>query len=156
MSSRYGTSRVLEWEKTYLDGIHVDAFLNQRMKSLPEDLQRPFFAEESWYLPILQPDYQTVEDNLIILDTTSKIYFHQAADELATFGCRYPRMIVLSQAAFEGALKESDIFKFPISDVIFLPGIHSDQKILPVSELQLPYCLNLVAMAMASATRQTI
>lgn len=154
MSSRYGTSRVLEWEKTYLDGNHIDAFLNQRMMSLHKDPQRPFFAEESWYLPILQPDYQTMEDNLIILDTTSSMYFHQAVDELATFGCRYPRMIVLSQAAFESALKEADIFKFPISDVILLPGIPSGQKVLSVSGLQLPYCLNLVVMAMASATRQ--
>ena len=150
MTARYGKAKVVEWEHTYLDGQPVDTFLNQNGMTAPQNWRQPFFTEENWYLPVLQPDYPTGEDNLIILDATSNMYFHQAVDELATFGCRYPRMIVLSQAASMNALKRAAVFRFPISNLILLPGIPHGTELLPVSELQLPYCLNLMAMAMAS------
>ena len=154
MTARYGKGKVAKWEKTYLDGQNVDTFLIRSQLVTPGHWRQPFFTEESWYLPILQPDYRTMEDNLIIMDITSKMYFHQAVDEFATFGCRYPRMITMSQAAFVNALKDTAIFRFPISDMILLPGLKPDNQVLPVSELQLPYCNHLLAMAMARATRQ--
>jgi hypothetical protein len=154
MTARYGKSKVAGWEKAYLGGTDIDTFLAKNEMSTPRDRRQPFFSAENWYLPILLPDYQTVEDNLIILDTTSRMYFHQAIDEFATFGCRNPRMITLSQTALMGALKDAAVFRFPISDLILLPGIEHENKVLPLSELHLPYCSTLVAMAMASATRQ--
>ena len=154
MTARYGKSKVAGWEKACLGGTDIDTFLGKNEMSAPRDRRQPFFAAENWYLPILLPEYQTVEDNLIIMDTTSRMYFHQAVDECATFGCRYPRMITLSQTALTGALKDAAVFRFPISDLILVPGIEHENKILPMSELLLPYCSSLVAMAMARATRQ--
>jgi hypothetical protein len=156
MTARYGKSKVLEWEETFLDGKPVDAFLSQHMPSAPRDWRQPFLSEESWYLPVLHPAYQTVEDNLIIMDTTSNLYFHQAVDELATFGCRYPRMVVLSQATSVTGLRAAGVFRFPISNLILLPGIPYQYKRHPISEFHLPHCLNLVALAMARATQQPI
>jgi hypothetical protein len=145
---------VAEWEKTYLNGENVDTFLNRNTMTTPGDWRQPFYSEENWYLPILQPDYRTAEDNLIIMDTSSKMYFHQATDEFATFGCRYPRMITLSQEAFVDDLRDAAMFRFPISNLILLPGVEHGDEVLPVSEFQLPYCNHLVAMAMANAARQ--
>jgi hypothetical protein len=65
-------------------------------------------------------------------------------------------MITLSQAAFFNDLKDAAVFRFPISNLILLPGVAHGSELIPVSELQLPYCSLLVAMAMASATRQFV
>ena len=122
-------------------------------RSLTFHPETPFFAEGNWYFPVLRDDYDTSEDNLIIIDATSQRHMEQAQDELATFGCRYSRMIVLTQEAFFGPGTKISLFKYPISHLIMMPPLFKKgNEAIPVKGMLLPLALSLLASAMAGAT----
>lgn len=148
MVSSYGEEAVSAWESRYLEGEDVDAFLKRSPAKIEDRIDSPFYAEGDWYLPALRPGYDVSQDNLILMDVTSQGHFDQALDELSTFGCRYARMAVISQAAFLKTSEKKGLFKYPVSRFIFLPAIGDG---LPVSHLQLPFALALTGMAMAAA-----
>ncbi len=152
MVSTYGEEAVAGWESRYLAGQGVDAFLGRVPETTDHRMNSPFFAEGEWYLPALRPDYDTNQDNLILMDITSAPHFDQALDELSTFGCRYARMIVLSQAAFLESAEKRALFKYPVSRFLFLPAPHGPGGGSPaISPLQLPFALALTGMRTAAA-----
>ena len=103
-------------------------------------------------MPVLRNDYAASEDNLIIIDATSERFFANALDELATYGCRYARMIVLSQKAFRNVAQEKLLFQFPVSQLIELPVLNGKNgETMSLSDFLLPFTMNLMGVAMASA-----
>lgn len=153
----YGEERVGEWEKRYLNGRSTDVFLSQSPNYLFYHSETPFFAEGNWYFPVLRHDYDTTEDNLVILDATSERYIEQAQDEMSTFGARYARMIVISQEAFFGAEPKMSLFKYPISHMLLLPPLFEHNEIMvPIPDLILPIAMSMVSMAITGATQKLI
>jgi glucosamine 6-phosphate synthetase-like amidotransferase/phosphosugar isomerase protein len=150
MVSTYGREHVSKWEDRYWHGKTVDDFLGGAVGPAPQG-PRPFFAEGNWYLPVLRDDYNGVQDNLIVLDATSNRHFGRALDELATFGCRYARMIVIAQEAFRNGPGKDPFAHYPISHLIVLPSFTQSGEKVPISGLVLPFALNLLATAMAAA-----
>jgi glucosamine 6-phosphate synthetase-like amidotransferase/phosphosugar isomerase protein len=151
MVLNYGKDNLLLWERTFLGETKINDFLKKPPGHQPSGINAPFFAEGSWYLPVLRSDYDSSEDNLIIIDATSERYFAHAIDELATYGCRYARMIVLSQKAFRQDAEKRVIFQYPISHLIELPPLNGKSgDTIPISDLLLPFSLNLLGVAMAS------
>jgi hypothetical protein len=152
MVLNYGKDNLLQWERIFLGGTKIDDFLNQTPGNQPIGINTPFYAEESWYLPVLRNDYDSSQDNLIIIDATSERYFPHAIDELATYGCRYARMIVLTQEAFRKDDEKKILFHYPISHLIELPALGGkNDTALPISDFLLPFSMNLLGVAMASA-----
>jgi len=153
MVATYGKKLVLAWEKQYLGGKGINRFLEA--STLPSaHVPGPFFAEGNWYLPVLRDDYNGVQDNLIIVDATSNRHFGRALDELATYGCRYARMIVIAQEAFRNGPGKDPFVHYPISHLIVLPSLNQEGGRVPVSGLILPFALNLLATAMAAASEE--
>jgi glucosamine 6-phosphate synthetase-like amidotransferase/phosphosugar isomerase protein len=155
MISLYGKEQVLQWSNRYLEGKNIDTFLDQPPRNLSFRAETAFFAEDHWYFPELRTGYDTAQDNLIIIDTTSERYFSQALDELANYGCRYARIIVISQEAFQNDPKKRALYKYPISHSLALPSLEGRGEKIPVSEFHLPFAMNLVGAAMAGATVKT-
>jgi len=151
MVLNYGKDNLLQWERVFLGGTKIDDFLSQPPDNQSTGINRPFFAEGSWYLPVLRNDYDSSQDNLIIIDATSERYFAQAIDELATYGCRYARMIVLSQEGFRKDAEKKVLFQYPISHLIELPALSgNNDETVPLSDFLLPFSMNLLGVAMAS------
>jgi len=155
MVSLYGEEQASKWENRYLGGKDTDIFLNQPPRDLSFRAETPFFAEGHWYFPELRNDYDTAQDNLIILDATSSRYFSQALNELANYGCRYARIIVISQEAFRSDPEKRALYKYPISHLLFLPSLEGRGDKIPISELHLPFAMSLTGMAMAAATAKS-
>jgi hypothetical protein len=152
MVPEYGIETVVEWEKRYLNGRSTDIFLNQSTDYIVCQPETPFFAEGTWYFPVLKKSYDTTEDNLVILDATSRRSLPRAQDDLSTFGARYARIVVVSQEAFFGSDEKSCIFKFPISHMIQLPPMYREgKKSEPFAGLLLPIATSCISMAMAAA-----
>ena len=148
----YGKDNLVRWEKEFLGGTKIDHLLNQPLAGLPMSCNRPFFAEGNWYLPVLRNDFDSAKDNLIIIDAASGRYFTHAVDELATYGCRHARMIVLSQEAFRKDAEKKLLYQYPIGHLIELPGLRgNNDEIVPISDFLLPFGMNLSGVAMASA-----
>ena len=155
MVLKHGTDTVLRWEREFLKGTNVDSFFSQPLGDQSIGINTPFFAEGSWYLPVLHNHYDPAEDNLIIIDATSERYFAHAMDELATYGCRYARMIILSQQAFRKDAKQKLLFQYPISQLIELPALSGkNDQIMPISDFLLPFGMNLLGVAMASGAAE--
>jgi glucosamine 6-phosphate synthetase-like amidotransferase/phosphosugar isomerase protein len=155
MVLNYGKDNLAQWERDFLGRTKIDHFLNHAMEDLSIGSNRPFFAEGNWYLPVLRNDYDSAKDNLIIIDATSRRYFTHAIDELATYGCRYARMIVLSQEAFQKDAEKKLLYQYPISHLIELPGLNGNNgEIIPISDFLLPFGMNLLGVAMASAAAE--
>ena len=150
MVSLYNENQVEEWERAYLDGNSMDDFLLSPPLDPSQRLKTPFFAEGSWYLPVLRPDYDTTNDNLIIMDATSERYFDHAIDELATFGCRHARIIVITQEAFQNSPEKKALYKYPIGNLILIPCFMREKDNLPISDFLLPFAMNLLAMEMTN------
>jgi glucosamine 6-phosphate synthetase-like amidotransferase/phosphosugar isomerase protein len=151
MVLNYGKDNLLQWERIFLGGTKIDDFLSQPPGNQPIGINTPFFAEGNWYLPVLRNDYDSSQDNLIIIDATSERYFAHAIDELATYGCRYARMIILSQEAFRKDAEKKVLFQYPISHLIELPTISGkNDRTMPISDFLLPFSMNLLGVAMAS------
>jgi glucosamine 6-phosphate synthetase-like amidotransferase/phosphosugar isomerase protein len=148
----YGKNNVLQWEERCLGGTKIDNFLSQPLDDQSTGINTPFFAEGSWYLPVLRNDYDPANDNLIIIDATSERYFAQAIDELASYACRYARMIVISQEAFRNDLTKKVLHTYPISHLIEVPAMKgNNSERIPISDFILPFSMNLLGVAMAAA-----
>jgi hypothetical protein len=154
MIPTYGKDKLLRWEQHFLGGTKIDHFLNQPLNDRSIGFNTPFFAEGSWYLPVLRNEYDPAKDNLIIVDATSERYFVHAMDELATYGCRYARMIVLSQEAFRKDAEKQVLYQYPIGHLIELPKLSGrNDNPIPISEFLLPFSMNLLGVAAAAAKK---
>ena len=151
MISGYGEKKVIHWEDHYLGGMSSDEFLSGTpFPEPPEHLRpRPFFAEGAWYIPALRPDYDTMEDNLIFLDATRNHYFGQALDELSVLGCRYVRIILITQDAFVQMPDKRALFTHPFSHLIRIPSPGAEGEVVPISGFVLPFLMEIMGMAMA-------
>ena len=133
--AKFGADQVAKWEHRYLTDRDIDSFT----KAPPADLagieKTPFYADDAWYFPELNPAYDIDNDNLIVLDASSNRYFSQALDEISTLGCRYPRMILITQATFLDLKNRKQLYKFPVSSTITLPEIAAG----PIPEMHLPF-----------------
>jgi len=150
MVAAYGAESVSAWESRYLRGKSVDSFLTRSTGYLSFGAA-PFFAQGSWFLPELKPGYDAAHDNLIMVDATSDRHFARAVDELATYGCRYARLVVISQEAFQHAPEKKSLYKYPISHLVFLPSLEGEEGKVEASELILPFAMNLLGTEMAVA-----
>ena len=146
MVLKFGEKKVVLWENIYLAGKKIDEFIKAPPIDLPHEEKTPFFADDIWYLPELQTDYDTSNDNLILMDACWERYFDQALDEISTFGCRYPRMILMTQKAFLNKKSKDALYRFPLSDTIVLPETPSG----PIPEMQLPFVMNIIGEELAA------
>ena len=152
MVARYGEARTAEWERQFLHGRDIDEFLGALPFDRIHQAEAPFYAEGDWYYPELRDDYDTAQDNLILLDATDPRYFQHALDELSTYGCRYARLLVISQEGFQSSAKKKALYSDPIGHLIMLPSMRMQSgETYPISELLLPFAMNLVGAAVASA-----
>ena len=152
MISAHGKQKVSRWEKRFLEGSGIDAFLKHPTDGPDRMGPKPFYAEGHWYLPVLQEGYDAENDNLIIVDATSERYFAGAIDELATYGCRYARLMVLSQEAFRKDPEKKVLYQYPVSHLIELPALNGENgEAIPVSDLLLPLIIDALGVAAASA-----
>ena len=159
MLQLYGDQQIDEWEKAFLRGENIDDFLKNPPKSLPDQYEKPFYDNGNWHLPILKPGYETKNDNLVILDATSEWYFAPALDELATFGARYARIIVITQNALLNDAKKQSLYKYPISQLLTLPSIGDDfdsEMKSNITDIHLPFALFITAAAMADASQAAV
>jgi glucosamine 6-phosphate synthetase-like amidotransferase/phosphosugar isomerase protein len=148
MVELYGHAVVTGWERTYFGGRPIDSRLTAAGAG-QGFAPTPFFAEGCWYLPVLRNDYNADQDNLIILDATSRRHFNLALDELSVFGCRHARIAVMTQNAFERLPESSTLWVQPVSHFITLPGVSSLEGTIP--ELLLPVVRHMVGRAAAGA-----
>lgn len=156
MASRYGAEIVSRWEKRFLSGKDVDGFLetpnNERRESRPDcPAPGPFFAGGTWYLPVLRPGYDTMDDNLIVMDATRNHFFGALLDEMATFGCRHARIAVVTQKAFCAAQDKRALFTHPISHLIVLPSPTVGGEHVSISGFLLPFVMQIIGATMAKA-----
>ena len=155
MIQKYDKDQIAEWESRYLGGRSTDVFLNQSSDYLTYSSETPFFASGHWYFPVLRQDYDTTEDNLVIVDATSRRGLARAQDDLSTFGARHARMLVISQKAFPSCCEQICFFKFPISHMVELPPMFETKDAAePFTGLLLPVAMSCVAMAAAAAMKK--
>jgi len=145
MVGRYGEAAVTRWETVYLEGKSVDAFLTRPPAAPLLKPQVPFYAGHRWYLPVLQPDYDTRRDNLILLDMTGERALPAMLDELSLLGSRVPRLVVITQEDRLGRAGAETFFSFPVSNLLILPKIAG----APIADLHLPLILNALGVALA-------
>lgn len=151
----YGEEKVKQWEKRYLKGKTTDVFLNQSPEYLSFQAETPFFAQGDWYFPVLREDYDTTEDNLIILNAASQRYLGQVQDEMSTYGARNARMILIFQEAFYESQQKISLFKYPISHLLLLPPLFEHQnKKIPIPDLLLPLVMSMISMVMVGMTQR--
>jgi glucosamine 6-phosphate synthetase-like amidotransferase/phosphosugar isomerase protein len=149
MKTLFGESLVKKWETRYLGGAAVDEFLSETSMPFSPDAVLPFFVDGQWYLPVLRPEYETDQDCLIIIDATSEARFDAALDELATFGSRYARMVVITQKGFSKDARLSNLKKYPLSHIVLVPGIAENTGDSgTISDYLLPVAVGLVGAAM--------
>ncbi|MFP3870736.1 MAG: hypothetical protein ACLFVT_07675, partial [Syntrophobacteria bacterium] len=149
MVSKYGEELVKDWESRCLQGQSVDAFLSRLPGVVPSAPNSPFYAEEQWFLPFLRPDYNPGFDNLIILDATSSRFSAQLLDEMATYGCRHSRLVLITQEALETRPERRALYRYPIGHVLLLPSLDKEKGVVPIPELALPLAMNLLGRAAA-------
>ncbi len=106
----------------------------------------PFYAGNQWYLPVLQPGYDTHRDNLIILDMTAERDLSQMLDELSLLGSRLPRLVILTQKERIREAGKDTLFHYPISDLLVLPSPGGT----PIADMHLPFVLDAVGAALAA------
>ncbi|QTA80921.1 Sugar isomerase domain-containing protein [Desulfonema limicola] len=149
MILQYGEKKVTRWEHYYLGSLTIDQFL--KGKPVPQDIShavpKPFFAQGDWYIPALQPDYNTAEDNLIILDASRNHYLGHALDELSTLGCRYARIILITQKAFAYMPDKKAVFTHPFSHLIRIPSPVIEKEAVLVSGFIIPFLMDILNIA---------
>lgn len=149
MIKTHGEKQVQAWEKRYLGGASVDAFLSRTPMLFSPEAVLPFYVDEQWYLPVLRPEYDTDNDCLIIIDATSEVGFDAALDELATFGSRYARMVVITQQGFAKDSRLANLKKYPLSHIIMVPGpLNKNGEPGIISDYLLPVVISLLGAAM--------
>lgn len=84
------------------------------------------------------------------MDATCERYFDHAIDELATFGCRHARIIVITQEAFQKSPEKKALYKYHIGNLILIPCFMREKDNLPISDFLLPFAMNLLAMEMTN------
>jgi hypothetical protein len=146
MLARYGEPALARWEARYLEGKSVDAFLAQPPAEPMLQPQVPFYAGHRWYLPVLQPDYDTRRDNLMILDMTGERALSAMLDELSLLGSRVPRLVVITQEERLREVGAETFFSFPVSNLLVLPTTAGAS----VADLHLPLVLGAVGVALAA------
>lgn len=146
MLARYGDATVEQWEEQFLEGMHLDAFLGDPSTMPLGRPQAPFYADNRWFLPVLQPDYETRRDNLIILDMTAERALPAMLDELSLLGSRVPRLVVITQQDRIREVGEKTFFGFPVSNLLVLPPVGG----APIPDMHLPLVLNAVGAALAA------
>lgn len=151
MASIYGEDLVSEWEGRFLKGRSFDSLLDKPAGTGSFKPVEPFFTEGYWYLPVLRPGYDTARDNLIIIDAAGERYFDQALDELGTYGCRYARLLVISQEVFRDDPDKRGLYSYPIGCLVLLPALRSGGQKHPVPDMLLPFAATLLAAAAAAA-----
>lgn len=149
MVQRYSENQVDFWERRYLRGNKVDGFQKGKAGMPVSDTVEPFLYEDTWYLPVLRPDYNVNEDCLVIIDATSETHFDAALDELAVFGSRYARLIVLTQQQFAADSRLAILKKHPLSEIVYIPGLQSEEgHMVALSDYVLPVILNVITTSM--------
>ena len=151
MVARYGKTEVVRWEAHCLDGGTIDNFLTRPPAKPLLRPRAPFYAANRWYLPVLQPSYDTRRDNLIILDLTAERDLPLMLDELSLLGSRLPRLIIISQEERIRQAREKILFNFPVSELLVLRS----QFGAPIADLHLPFVLNAVGAALAAIWEKT-
>jgi glucosamine 6-phosphate synthetase-like amidotransferase/phosphosugar isomerase protein len=141
--------------------VTVDSDVHRKFVLLeePSEVERTegaFYAEGRWYRTQLRPDYDPTEDNLILLDATSADHRERILDELSVLGCRYPRLIVITQHSLWTEAHEKIFAAFPISRRIFLPEPLGEEPLRPISGFHLPLTLQPVFAALAGEFRRRI
>jgi glucosamine 6-phosphate synthetase-like amidotransferase/phosphosugar isomerase protein len=150
MVLRYDESVVARWETDFLKGDSIDTFLARPPGGPLLRPKAPFYSENRWYLPVLQPDYDARRDNLIILDMTGDRSLPFMLDELSLIGSRAPRLVIITQQARLQEMDPNTLFSFPISDLLILPSPNG----APIADLHLPLVLNAVGAALAACWRE--
>ncbi|MBW2590759.1 MAG: hypothetical protein JRD71_08610 [Deltaproteobacteria bacterium] len=149
MVLKFGEKKVVFWENTYLAGKKIDEFIKAPPIDLPHEEKTPFFVDGIWYLPELQAEYDASNDNLIVMDACWERYFDHALDEISTFGCRYPRMILMTQQSFLNGKAKAALYRFPVSNTIILPETSSG----PIPEMHLPFVMNIIGEELAACAQ---
>jgi hypothetical protein len=152
MLSKFGRQKVVLWEKTYLAEKTIDEFIEAPPADLLYEEKAPFFADGAWYLPELQPDYNTVNDNLIVMDAAWARHLDKTLDEMSTFGSRYSRLILITQQAFLNGKAKEALYRFPVSSTILLPETPTG----PISEMHLPFVLNIIGEEFSACFEQRV
>ena len=152
MVLKFGEKKVVFWENRYLAGKKIDEFIKAPPIDLPHEEKTPFFVDGIWYLPELQADYDASNDNLIVMDACWERYLDQALDEISTFGCRFPRMILMTQQAFLNGKAKDALYKFPVSNTIILQETPTG----PVPEMHLPFVMNIIGEELAACAQMHI
>ncbi|MCK5164829.1 MAG: SIS domain-containing protein [Desulfobacula sp.] len=151
MEKCYSQKDICAWENRYLGGESVDAFLKKPSMHFQTDSVLPFIFEDKWYLPVLKSEFDKDRDCLVIIDATSETYFDSALDELATFGSRYARLVIVTQEGFSADAKLSTLKKYPLSHIVLVPGIKvQGTKIEVMSDYILPVIINIIGSALKS------
>jgi glucosamine 6-phosphate synthetase-like amidotransferase/phosphosugar isomerase protein len=145
MVAACGEEQVKRWEEKYFDGHLVQQIWADAGAVVTPAPVSAFFAQGQWYLPELRPGYDCRQDNLVLIDACSERAYGQALDELATFGCRFARMTVITQSAFARRERLSGMNPHPISHLLLLPDLGA-----PVSDYLLPFAHTLLSTAMAA------
>ncbi|SMC23056.1 hypothetical protein SAMN02746041_01635 [Desulfacinum hydrothermale DSM 13146] len=149
MVERYGESQVCAWEEQFLDGRHVDAFLEHpESNSLPGPV-RPFY-DEYWYLPVLRSDYDANQDNLIVIDATDAHHLPTALDELNAYGCRTARILLITQNAFLQQKVAKALLAQPIGHLLGLPSLSRQDRTRAVPDAFAPLCTAALAAVLAA------
>jgi hypothetical protein len=155
MEEDHGEGVVAGWESGYLGGRSVDDFLADPPRDVPLHPKSPFYAEGNWFLPVLRPGYDTGNDNLIIMDATSDRFLGHILDEMATYGCRHARIILITQHALASRPERKALYRYPVGHAIHLPSLSIGGHERPVPDLALPLALNLLCSGMVSFFRSS-
>lgn len=155
MVGRYGRHRVTQWEKKYLTGMSVDAFLDNGDKQGDNIVNTPFFCQGDWFLPLLKDDFNPAGDNLVILDASNDIFFEPAIDDLTIFGSRQARMILISQETFINTPEKKALKKYPLSGMILIPSMAGEDRPVPLSHCHILFATALIGTAVADALSRT-
>lgn len=147
LAARYGEPAVARWEAEFLGGDSIDAFLARPPHGPVPRPRAPFYSADRWFLPVLQPDYDTRRDNLIVLDMTGERALPLMLDELSLLGSRAPRLVIITQEARMQEAGAKTLFSFPVSDLLILPPAGGG----PIADMHLPLVLNAVGVALAAA-----
>ena len=151
MVEKYGEENVRHWESVFMENKDIDRFLEGMENDLSAKADTPFFAEGDWYLPLLRHDYDVREDNLVILDASNERYLDHAADDLAVFGCRHARLVLISQDIFLEMPERRSLFKFPVSGIIRIPALEGAEQRVPLTDFLTPFAMDIVGTVMAAA-----
>lgn len=151
LAFRWSDRHVRAWERRHLGGRSVDDFLSDPSPMARPGAPAPFFDQGAWYLPVLRAEYEAELDNLIILDATRPYRFAQALDDLATFGCRFARMVVVTQKAFSEDPVRRELLAAPAGHLLRLPSLPGAEGPVPVSGFLLPLGMRLLGELMAGA-----